>query len=339
MPAATAQAVAASPSTLTVATGSVTGVNGTATPDTIVDLYAWPSDQVLKGLKGGATVPRKLIATATSNSAGKFSLEVSKETLSASAVSSGNANLEADAGSASWFFTVNAKNPAITSIHLTGVAVSESPDVCIGWQFVKEEPPQWATVGQAYIASNATHVVQSFTYSTGQSSTLGVGLSYTGKAGSFSADGTVSTSSSENMYFPSFSDSTLYRTLFTVGLYYTVCGHGGRGKNAGSDLRPGANYMVQSNGWFGAGETFEHPKTLPKATYCGPQPAGSGMSTNHERAVTWSTGFSIAVVGFGGQAQTGYDTSAQISLTFNAPRYLCGTNAIPAKAALLVVKK
>jgi hypothetical protein len=154
-------------------------------PDITVDLYAWPSDKVLKGLKAEETVPRKLIATATSNSAGKFSLSVSKETLSASAVSSGNANLEADAGTASWFFTVNTKNPVITSIHLTGLAGPESP----------------------------------------------------------------------------------------------------------------------------------------------------------ERAITWSTGFSIGVVGFGGQAQTGYDTSAQISITFNANRELCGTNAIPAKAALLVVKK
>lgn len=88
-----------------------------------------------------------------------------------------------------------------------------------------------------------------------------------------------------------------------------------------------------------AGESFEHPKTLPEATYCGLQPPGSGISASDERAITWSTGFSIGVVNFGGQAQTGYDSSAQISIRFNASRELCGTNAPPAKAALLVVEK
>ena len=334
-----AQASAGNSSTLTVASGWITGANGSAIPGMTIDLYAWPSDKILKGLRDGQSVPRELIATAASNSAGQFSLRVSKGTLSASALSAGNANLEADAGSASWFFTASAKDPVITSIHLTGVAASESPDYCTPWRFLKEEPPSWATVGQAYIASNATHVTQSFTYTTGQSSTLGVGLSYSGKAGSFSASGTVSTSSTYNMYFPSFSASTLYRTLFDVGLYYDVCGQPGRIVAGGSDVYHGSRYQVRSNGWYGAGESFEHPKALPKATYCGLQPPGSAVSTSSERAVTWSAGFGIGVVNFGGVAQTGYDSSAQVTINFGAYRYLCGTNAPPSKAALLVVKK
>lgn len=55
---------------MAVATGTVTGASGTAMPDTIVDLYAWPSDAVLKAMKPGQTVPTSLLGTATTNSAG-----------------------------------------------------------------------------------------------------------------------------------------------------------------------------------------------------------------------------------------------------------------------------
>lgn len=79
--------------------------DGAATPGAAVDLHAWPSDAVLDALKPGQLAPTNLLATATTNAAGKHTLMVPAATLKASAVDSGYANLEirsADGGS--WFF-------------------------------------------------------------------------------------------------------------------------------------------------------------------------------------------------------------------------------------------
>jgi hypothetical protein len=84
-------------------------------------------------------------------------------------VSSGFVNLEADSGSATWFFSADAAKPAATAIRLTG-AGAESPEYCTPWKEVKNLGAQPSIVGQAHIASNYKHVTDSFTYTTGQSS-------------------------------------------------------------------------------------------------------------------------------------------------------------------------
>jgi hypothetical protein len=186
---------------VTIASGTATAANGSAVRNAIIHLYAWPSGKVLQALKPAQEVPRTLVATATANSAGKFSLSVAPGTLSANAVSSGFVNLEADSGSATWFFSADAAKPAATAIRLTG-AGTESPDYCTPWKEVKNLGPQPSIVGQAYIASDYKHVTDSFTYTAGQSSSLGVGISPSGKKGTFTASGTVSTSSTANQSFP-----------------------------------------------------------------------------------------------------------------------------------------
>jgi Flp pilus assembly protein CpaB len=59
-----------------VARGMATTSDGSAVPDAAVYLYAWPSDSVLQKLTSGQKVPRTLVATATANSAGMFSLSL-----------------------------------------------------------------------------------------------------------------------------------------------------------------------------------------------------------------------------------------------------------------------
>ena len=213
---------------VTVASGTATAANGSAVRDAIIDLYSWPSGKVLQALKPGQEVPRTLVATATANSAGKFSLSLAPGTLSANAVSSGFVNLEADSGSATWFFSTDAAKPAATAIRLTG-AGAESPDYCTPWKEVKNLGAQPSIVGQAYIASNYKHVADSFTYSRGQSSSLGVGISPSGKKGTFTASGTVSTSSTANQSFPTEGPgNTLFLTFFKAGVYHDVCGTTGK---------------------------------------------------------------------------------------------------------------
>lgn len=323
---------------VTVASGTAAAANGSAVRDATIDLYAWPSDEVLQALKPGQEVPRTLVATATANSAGKFALSLAPGTLSANAVSSGFVNLEADSGTAAWFFSIDAAKPAATAIRLTG-AGTESPDYCSPWKEIKNLGIQPAIVGQAYIAANYKHVTDSFTYSRGQSSSLGVGISPSGKKGTFTAGGTVSTSSTANQGFPTEGPgNTLFLTFFKTGVFHDVCGTTGKVRPDGANGKTEQRYVVRSTGWA-SGVKIEHPSKAPTATHCVPEVAGGSFQTTNERAVTWSAGFSIPALGFNGQAQTGYDTSAELSLSFGADGWLCGTNDDPPGATLVVAKK
>jgi hypothetical protein len=78
---------------VTVATGTIVSATGSSMPGVTVDLYAWPSDQVLRSLKNGQFVPWKLLATTATSAAGRYSLQIPVGTLKAAAVETGFANL------------------------------------------------------------------------------------------------------------------------------------------------------------------------------------------------------------------------------------------------------
>jgi hypothetical protein len=61
---------------VTVATGIITSPGGAAMPGVTVDLYTWPPDAVLSAMRPGQAVPRALLATATTSSAGSYALQV-----------------------------------------------------------------------------------------------------------------------------------------------------------------------------------------------------------------------------------------------------------------------
>jgi hypothetical protein len=305
-----------------VATGTVTGTGGRAVPGAKVSLYAWPSSAVLEQLRPGQAVPRSLIATTTADSSGNFSLRVQETTLPSVAVAGGYANLEADSGYATWFFTRKAAAPS-TKIDIAGAV----PDHCSGWVFKRHLKKAWATVGQAYIWPKATHVSETFTYTQDQSTTLGVGISPTDKFGSFSASGTVTDTKGAGQGFPGFGPSNvLYRTLFTVGKFWDVC-------------TQGIKYMVHPDDWSG-GTSEEHPQKAPSTQpyNCDPEQPDDTFYTTNEKAKDWMFGLNISAVGFNGQAQTGYDSGAQVTFTFHRQRKICGWKGQPSKAAMLVAE-
>lgn len=63
-------------SSLTVATGVITGSHGTAMPGVAVVLYAWPSDSALSAMKSGQTVPMTRLGSTTTSSAGSYRLQI-----------------------------------------------------------------------------------------------------------------------------------------------------------------------------------------------------------------------------------------------------------------------
>jgi hypothetical protein len=340
-----AAATPATPSGVLVASGAVTGATSHAIPGATVKLYAWPSDSVLDSLAIGRTVPRQLLATTTASSSGTYLLRVAPATLASVAVSGDYANLEADSGTSSWFFTrkVAGKSPA-ASVNLTGAR----PETCSGWVYRRQLKQAWGRVGQSYVARNATHVTQGFTYGQGQTSTLGVGISQSDKIGSFHASGTNSESASATQGFPTFGPSNVWdNTRFRIARYYDLCGRGG--KTVGGPSAPDCNckscthcqrWLVHSNGWA-AGSRIVHPKSAPRtpSSFCEPEASGSSFGRDLSTAVTWQFGLDVAAVGFSGEAQTGYDSTAKINFVFHANRSLCGTTAVPTFAKQLVVRR
>src|SRR5271169_4485040 len=79
-----------------VATGTVVGATGHAMPGAVVDLYAWPPQQVLITLKPGQKVPERLLATTTADAAGAYALTVAAASLKPDENAAGYTDLEVD---------------------------------------------------------------------------------------------------------------------------------------------------------------------------------------------------------------------------------------------------
>jgi hypothetical protein len=286
-------------------------------------------------------VPTKLLASAKASSAGDYSLLAPTAALESNADAQGYVNLEADSGLASSFFIWNASGhqtvPAASGQHpatINVVSSSRPDEYCTGWIYRRQAPASYAIVGQAYILDPATHVKVGFTYSAGQESSLGIGVSASGGFGTFKADGTNSVSSSSTQGFPSYGvGKEWFRTYFKIAHYRKDC-------SWGMPIQHHYRYMVKSNAWKG-GANILHPSTAPRAPNynCIPEPNGSKWSTHEETAVNWSRGLTVTAVGFDGNAHTGYDHSAVITFKFHANRYVCGTNNAPPIAKQLVAKK
>lgn len=339
------RATAAEPAGLLVATGTVTNASGHPSPLTTVRLYAWLTDITAQRLGPGQSVPRTLLATVTSSASGTYALRVPVGALASVADRSGYVNFEADSGTGAWFFTRKAADPGPADlVKITGAV----PSVCTGWKFQHPVKKAWGTVGQAYIVPSATHVHEKFYYGKGQSTTLGVGVSANAKFGSFSASGTESQSATSTEGFPGLTrGNILYQTLWKMALYKDACGVGGKITTAQPALKGWTchirvcwRYLVRSDGWA-SGDHELHPRTAPRTPSgnCSPYHAGGSFTTSTEKAVSWSGGLSVTQFGFGAEAQTGYDTTAQISFTFGVHRWLCGTNGSPPQASQLVARK
>ena len=352
MPASAAARTGSSSGQL-VATGTVTAASGNAMPEAKVSLYAWPSSAVLVGLHPGQNVPRKLLATTTADSQGRFSFRVPPATLASAAVSGGNANLEADSGTATWFFVqpVSSTAPA-TSVSLRNA----SPDECEDWTFTEQLHQRWGTVGQSY-DPHATHVTQSFTYSGKQSSTISIGVTYAnGSTYHYGGKVSVSTASGEKFETLTKPSNNLYQTHFRIAKYRKLCVEG---STSGSVSAPehGAStsqrciscqiyHMVRSNAWAG-GEQYQHPAHGPsyKQVDCEPFPASPGhpssFYTQNATAVTWtaSEGLTVEEVKFDLSISTGYSRSAKVTYKFKANRQVCGSNNVPTQAQRTIAVK
>lgn len=172
----------------------------------------------------------------------------------------------------------------------------------------------WANVGQSYATAN--NIDQTFIYGTGQSSSLGVGISATGASGTFSAAGTVGVSTTSTYTFPTYTSAAFnhWQSKFVVGLYYQSCNTGG------------VVWYVRPYAWAG-GTGVVHPTGAPATPYCVPILNGTTHYYNTTTATTFSVGYSA--LGFNGSAQTGYTTTAAIKYVYHIAGVECGAYAYP----------
>lgn len=302
-------------------------------PDVKVVIHAWPDQAIVQALKPGQKVPWVLVGTATTAADGTFSVAMPLAKLMPEA-SYGVVNLEADTTTAMFGFpVVVTKTPG--NAYLAGshpvvhlISTPRDDHGCGGigqWIYLKPLGKHYATVGETYVA--ASHATQHFTYAKGQSSSLGWGVSASAKYASWSQNGTYSWSSSFKETWPTYgaNRSVWYTTAFKWAKYGCRTISGGY-----------AFYGQHASGYAG-GADIKKPTFIPPTPrrFCVKQISGSSPTSNNSSAVMWTAKVEVkavkddAALGFEASAETGFDTSAQITYTVSRTRYLCGWKSLP----------
>jgi hypothetical protein len=342
---------------MAVAAGTVTSPGGTAMPGVSVELYAWPSDAVLKAMKPGQAVPTTLLAAAATNTVGQYTLRVPAAQLKAAAVESGYANLEifSPAGGM-WFLPYQTSAlPARPQAPVTVDLGRKPPPFCgidpnghsynfTSFMLERTTASAWAVVGQGYILRQKQTAGDfvTFDYTEGtshtQASELGLGISgYGADAGYSSAGSSTSTATSGEGFAPSFRNAW-FRTEFSTGLFRGICYGPPRDSNVPYVHQHGrcprkfvshtvvfyvhkCFWMVRSTGWFG-GATTVHPGQAPRtpAHFCAQQERLSHFHSDFGTAIQWSSGFSLgAALGVKGvNLKASFNGSAQTGYDTNA---------------------
>ena len=310
--------------TKVMATGTVFSPSGEALQGAVVNVYAEPGMDVLRGLKEGDTYQRSLVGAAVSDQSGRYSIEPDYAALADASdptekgqsapinvtfvVTSPGA---LTAYGATIWYSPGENVAAMASLETSGGArVADSrAGMGPGLDFHLEKAVGAAQSQDAMAASipsncsivtnygaRSVYVGQTSSTVSGADSTLGMGYSLTGNAGTWSQSGTSVASSSSTTNFPasSASGSNLMVTKFTFAKVRCYAG-----------VVPTFYYQVRPTDFYGGATTLS--TTTPSATYCAPYSAGSGFSRTTSNAVTYTNGVQVsAVIGINLTAQTGF---------------------------------
>jgi hypothetical protein len=300
--------------------GTVTS-SGKDAPGVKVTIHAWPSQKVDQAVKIGQKVPWVLVGSAMTDASGKYSISIPVSQLMPES-SNGVVNLEADSSAGSVIFPVvvtkDAGNSFLTHDPVANISGAPGPGTfkCHGdWFYQKSMGKHYDTVGQTYVPGNVAK--QQFSYSTSQSSALGVGWSFNGDGDTFSEVGIMGESSSFGESWPTFGPdrSVFYRTEFHYGEYKCIV--------------PGGivtGHLQAVNGYAGGAEIKTPPGVPPTPSrFCVGQMGGSSPHSNNTTAVTWRKSLGLqSELGFDATSETGYDTGARLTYSYLHSGRLCG---------------
>lgn len=184
-------------------------------------------------------------------------------------------------------------------------------------------------VGEVY---SGPHSTADFQYSSGSSSTLGVGFSVTGQSGTFSASGTSGISSLNLIDYPT--QAANKKTVFQTSFGYQKIHMQVYGSMGCVDQ----GYRVRPYQWQGAMVSYA-AATAPTANYCQAAQAGGSVTKETGTAITFTNGLAIAsVIGIDLSTRTGFNTATKIRHAFSSAGQLCGSNNYWPDAARIVGK-
>jgi hypothetical protein len=230
--------------------------------------------------------------------------------------------------------------PAIANVSTTttdpAAATPGTPDITTcSTYFDQSLGTPWGDVGGTFATTNGGTSV--LTYTQGADSSIGVGTSATGAAGSFSVSGTNSISSTGTVTFPTewFSwGSHHFKTEFVENEYYNECINQITGQVS-------YTYFNRVDGWAG-GSNLVSVNSI-SAPYCTWWHSGSSFTKDTTNAWTFSGGMSIPYINFNASTETGYSTSASVTYSFNSGdsgggRHLCGVSSYPGGGSPLLMQ-
>jgi hypothetical protein len=293
------------------------------------DIVASPTDPATGQSGGSFSFSRRLVDTA----AGPVLADVNTPEGEAAPAPATEVQLKSDG-------TMQEVNPepqvpvdeSATVIEPNPAPLQKGGDTVCDVSYVQGLGPIWVLVGQTF--NVATYMKARFTYTQGSSSSLGVGISTSGKAGTFSTHGTSSRSSTTTLGYGEHGGTTkrYFDTQFAFGKYLHKC----------YDSESGYQwsfYTIRNNGFVGS-TRIRKLNFAPDATYCAPLAANTFIEKDETRAVTWANGVELAGMGMGFSSTTGYNNSSK--LYYEATKYnrrMCGLYAVPGgKPGLLVAK-
>lgn len=228
--------------------------------------------------------------------------------------------------------------PANKKLHLLEAAVSgpvNKTDIC-GEVLVSNLGVKAVAIGATYTGGAGR--TGSLTFTSGSTSSLGVGLSASGAYGTYESSGTVERVSTSTVTFAAGSGGRLYQSYFSYGKYGQYC------YPVGSSYDEGDIYVYKVRASSFAGGSAIVPQQLPVtlAVNCVPLASGSSFVKSATTASTFSAGAALsASIGINLSSRTGYTTTTKATFTNSSgsSRSLCGVNGTPATAAGLLVLK
>jgi len=330
-----------------------------------VSVVAWPPPEIMATIEVGDTVKTPTVAKATVGSDGTFALRVDPAVpLTKFMMADGAVNFELLGETAKgWtFFSfprtlesspksawVDAQGPDLpgesappevlevtlqpgpTELRPSSSAPAplRASDKACANTVVATYNGRVGIVGEVY---SGPHSTADFRYSSGSSSTLGVGFSVTGQSGTFSASGTSGISSVNTIDYPT--QAANKKTVFQSTFGYQKI----HMKMPGTTGCVDQGYRVRPYQWQGAMLSYA-AATAPTANYCSAAQAGGAVTKDTGTAITFTNGLAIAgVIGIDLSTRTGFNTNAKIKHVFASAGQLCGSNNYWPDAARIVGK-
>jgi len=335
-----------------IASGVLSGVDSKSVAGALVVLNAWPSGEELSRLQIGETVKISPVGFAYADAQGRFELKISDRELSQK-YRDGMGKIDFEINSVTQdtvfthFFTADAGAVDAKVAGRTGLSISAVKDLAPRFKEPEFAPDGgaiekacvttkvanlgnfWVNVGYGYVSGSGA--TMKFTYTSGSSSELGVGVSTSGAAGTYSASGTSSFSSTSTVSYPSTNSFKAWKTQFRWGKYQKKCGRTGGGTVT--------TYTAKADGYAG-GSSIQTIQSYPTATYCVSNAAGTSFTKASTAAYSSSVGASTSgVLGVNVTAKTGYTSTTKITFTFTATKLLCGTNGLPGGTPVRLVAR